>query len=207
MVRSISFRVTLALGLVTFLSQTMARTAHALVAAQAEVGKRTGKFGSDPKSNVTATELQLTAQIDPIPLVPVGFGLTIATSQLQVTDSTVDKYSGLFVVPHVSAWVPNPTDFKPFARVGYAVYGTIAGSGKTAAGVDVAESYTVTGLWLGAGVKYSILPLVAAMFEYQIFNPKVKINKLEVAGTDFSSAADTPTLSTSTILLGVEAGI
>ena len=207
MVRSFGFRIALALGLVTFLSQTLAGTAQALVAAQAEVGKRTGKFGSDPKSNVTATELQLTAQVDPIPLVPIGFGLTIATSQMKVTDSNVDKYNALFVVPHISAWVPNPTDFKPFARVGYAVYGTIAGSGKTAAGVDVAEAYTATGLWVGAGVKYSILPLVAAILEYQIFNPKVKVNKLEVAGTDFSSAVDTPTLSTSTILLGVEAGI
>lgn len=182
--------------------------AFALISAQAEVGRRSAEFGEldgDGKTKATGTELQVTAQLDPIPLVPVGFGLLLATTSLTLSDSVIDKMSGTFVVPHVSAWVPNPTDFKPFVRLGYAVYGALAGSGKSGT-TEVSEAFSLTGPLLGLGVKWSFLPLISAIAEYQIFNPKLKVTKAEVGGVSIKDNVEAPTLKTTAVLLGAEVG-
>lgn len=207
-------RALLFLGLFGF--SLGASKAQALISAQAEVGSRMASIempNSDKKATASGAELQVTAQLDPIPLVPVGFGLMIATTNLNIKDSDdVKKLTGTFVVPHISAWVPNPTDFKPFARLGYAVYGTLSGSGTLPddagplAGKEINEAYSLTGPLLGVGVKWSFLPLVSAMFEYQMFNPKLKLTKLEIAGESFKETASEAKMTSGAVLVGVEVG-
>ena len=63
-----------------------AGSAYAFFDAELLLGKRWYELDSDPKSNIASQEIAVAAHLDPIPLVPVSFGLKIASDMLNSSE-------------------------------------------------------------------------------------------------------------------------
>lgn len=98
--------------------------AFALVHANFLLGNRSIKLKNPADSTevkFSGVEYALGAYVDPIPLVPVGFGLTLFLSEPD--DKSEVKDLRLFMVnPEIIAWVPfKLVGLKPYAKLGYTI--------------------------------------------------------------------------------------
>lgn len=171
--------------------------------AQALVGKRKGDVG---KTSVDGDELTLAVHLDPIPLVPVAFGLSLShvnfSGESDPAKLSFDDIVGQEYVAEVMAWVPiGLFGFKPYGKVGYTVGGNYKFKGLVDAGSPPStdpESYTYTpaGTHLSIGLKWSPLPLIGILAEYKMSDQELK-----------KSGRPTADYKTSSLLFGVEVGI
>ena len=143
-------------------------------------GMYKGDYKPESSNNFTLDGSQMTAAVyvDPIPLLPVGFGLS-----LQVPDVTgkVDgndvSYTGLTASLSLKVWSPiSFAGFTPYARMGYVVYG--AGLIELSS-QQMKQEVEVSGLHLGAGVRYSVIPFVGLLFEVESQNESVKTKEIK----------------------------
>ena len=190
------FAVSIALGT----SLAVSATGYGFVGGQAKIGQRSGTFGTgDTKFNFKGTETQISGQLDPIPILPVGFGLTLANVNVQLKDAPVNTATGILPTIFVWGWVPNPSDFKPFIRIGYTALGRLSGS-KPGSKLN----YTVSGTQLGLGVEYGIFGPLSALVEFDLENAKVNPNKVEYGGVDVTSNVEKTDFKSNVILVGVD---
>lgn len=186
--------------------------AFALIDGQLLVGSKSGTFklGSEEDS-ISGQQVKLAVHLDPIPLIPVGFGAFMITDTFDVdddagSDSATASEFGL----EVMAWLPfDLAGFTPYAKLGYTVIGGFVfenavdlGSGQTA---DLV--YTGSGTHLGLGVKWSPLPLVGILLEADMSTMKLSFDKLDGADNSLVASLPDPEIKSTTILLGVEVGI
>jgi len=186
-----------------------AAPAFAFIEGEFSVGNRTGSFKSDGSSSksLSGTSIQLAGHLDPIPFVPVAFGLRILneTFKPSVADHGLKTLTSTAFVPEVEAWLPLG-DLKPFARIGYTLVSAYKGSmdlGPLGSG-DVA--YKSTGTRLAAGINYSLLPLISFTAAFEQSNETFSVSDLKISGVDKSQVPDVKFNSTA-ITVGVKAGI
>ena len=180
----------------------------AVISVQGAIGSEQAQFGAHDPDNLRGLSLELGAHIDPIPLVPVAFGLTLSQTNYTASfDSLgVDKISRLSLTPDVMAWVPLGS-FKPYGRLGYSIYNQITGSGTGSVAGETVKTeidYSATGVIIGLGLEYSILPLIGVTAEYRINTLTMTPNSVKVNGTKYD--ADSFTSHGSTLLVGVDVG-
>lgn len=190
----------------------VSESSFALIDGQLLVGSKSGKFKvSDTSNNVSGQEIKVAVHVDPIPLVPVAFGAFVISDTLEVDDVS-DSVTGQEIGLEVMAWVPlGIAGFKPYAKLGYTVLGAYVledvATVVDSTPVQIDYAYKATGSHLALGLKWSPLPLVGLMLEYDIANISLDPDSVDgVAGFD-TSALPSPKLESSTIMLGVEVGI
>lgn len=193
---------------------TFASPARALFDVQAHVGSRSGTWSQDETSkSVAATTLKLSTHLDPIPLVPVGFGLALYSEQWKVSpeDHGLKRLSSYSVVPEITGWLPLDS-FRPFARLGYSVLSAYTGKVSTGAGTASAVEGTLylagSGIHAAVGVEWSVpaVPLLSLSGEFEYAQETLKLAKNTVGGTDISGSYKSPKISSTAILVGAKIG-
>lgn len=200
-------RLLLALSLSTCLSQP----AWALFDVQALFGTRKTEFkGSDSSTDATGDEFKLAAHLDPIPLVPIGFGLSFA--QVSYDDfGAYEELSGTEIGLEVQAWFPlDLFGLVPYAKVGYTVAGAyeakLASGGIFPDGTDPKAVFNASGLYLAAGIRWEFLLRMGLVLEIEKSTRELKFDKFTGLGGIDVAKYDLDADSTS-ILLGFQAGI
>ena len=125
----------LVLGAVLF-----SQSSYALIDAQVLLGRRQMNLDMERKvKDIPGSELHLAVHLDPIPLVPVAFGLsygminasksktfTIATA----TDFEVKEITGHELSLEIMVWSPiDLFNITPYLKAGYVPYGVYTFSG------------------------------------------------------------------------------
>ena len=186
------------------LSLLTAGPALALIEGELSVGNRTGDFS---EKSLSGTTIQVAGHLDPIPLVPVSFGVRVINDTFNptVADHSMKSLSATAVVPEVAAWFPFG-DIKPFARLVYTLVSAYKGTmeatvlGSTVSG-DVA--FKSTGVRMAAGVNYSILPLIALSAAFEQSTEKLSVSE-KLAGVTIESDFD---FKNTALIVGIKAGI
>jgi hypothetical protein len=186
------------------LSLLSAGQALAFIEGELSVGNRTGDFS---EKSLSGTTIQVAGHLDPIPLVPVSFGVRVINDTFNptVADHSMKSLSATAVVPEVAAWFPFG-DIRPFARLGYTLVSAYKGTmeatvlGSTVSG-DVA--FKSTGVRMAAGVNYSILPLIALSAAFEQSTEKLSVSE-KLAGVTIESDFD---FKNTALIVGIKAGI
>jgi hypothetical protein len=163
---------------------------------------------SGTTTKYSGSEMGVSLHLDPIPLVPVSFGVGVTMPTVE-KDST--KVTGLLVDLQVTGWSPiSLAGFTPYATLGYIAKGAYGFEGTLTVNnveEDVTYAYLATGNSIGIGTRYSLIPLVEFMLEYKMRTEKLSIDDIE--GSDAVPASSLPDLEskTSSIQIGIRAGI
>ena len=190
-------------------------TASALIEGELTVGKRNGTFKQSGQSgkSLASSSLQLAGHLDPIPLIPVGFGLRAISETYDATVAThgLKSLTSTAIVPEVVAWIPLPLmGIKPFARVGYTLASAYKGKtelsvlGATVSG-DVA--YKSTGMRMAAGVDWDILPFISLTAAFEHSTETLSMTEGNIGGVDIKSVAKDIDFTSTAILIGAKVGI
>lgn len=197
-------RLFTSLLLTTAISFGASQQAYSFFDAQALVGKREAKI--DGVKN-DGDELTLAVHLDPIPLVPVGFGLSLShvnfSGQKSLTEVNFEDAVGQDYVFEIMAWLPfDLFGVTPYAKVG----STIGGNYKLKNTIDPNEvnqnsqpedvTYKPEGSHLSVGLNWSPLPLIGILVEYKNSDQKLK-----------KSGRPTQEYKSTSLLFGVEIGI
>lgn len=203
-IANISSWITKGMGLmVSLVMLCTAVPSYGFFDAQALVGKRKGDVGN---TAVSGDELTLAAHLDPIPLVPVAFGLSLShvnfSGKNDPAKLSFDDIVGQEYVAEVMAWVPiGLFGFKPYGKLGYTVGGNyklkdVVDPNSTPSTNPEDYTYTPSGTHLSIGLKWSPLPLIGILAEYKMSNQELK-----------KSGRPTSKYETNSLLFGVEVGI
>lgn len=189
--------------------------ASALVDAQFGLGRRNEKWDQDSKSSTTTSDLlKVAAHLDPIPLVPVSFGLALYSENWKVseTDQGLTSLKSYSFVPEITAWLPTG-DFKPYARVGYSILSAYTGKAVVSTGAGTTTTGDIylagAGLHMGAGVEWSvpIVPMLSIFGELEYASETVKLAKDKVADIDISGSFKSVNMTSTAIIIGAKLGI
>lgn len=183
--------------------------AMAFIGGQLLIGQRTTKFeNSSTDKTLKGSEMQASLHLDPIPLIPISFGLKLS----QITFKEKDNYKadGLEIAPEVMAWLPiDIANLTFFAKVGYTAYGVyVTESETTAVGATVKYkmAYKPSGTRISVGAIWSPLPLIGVLAEYEITNHKLAFDKIKTGTETDSSKIDLDANGTA-ILIGARVHI
>ena len=201
---------------VGFLAMAFVSTqASALVDAQIGLGRRNAKWDQDSKSSSTSSDvLKVAAHLDPIPLVPVSFGLALYSETWKVseTDQGLTSLKSYSVVPEITAWLPTG-DFKPYASVGYSILSAYTGKAVISTGAGTSATGDIylagAGLHIGAGVEWSVpvVPMLSIFGELEYASETVKLAKDKVADIDISGSFKSVNMTSTAIIIGAKLGI
>jgi hypothetical protein len=188
-------------------------SSFALIDAQLEVGQRNATWEQDSTSTKTSSQvLRASVHLDPIPLVPVSFGLGAysETWKVNATDHGLTSLQSFTVTPEVLAWIPLG-DLRPFARLGYSIlsgYSGKAALGTGAAATTGTMALAGSGLHLGAGLEWNIpvVPLLSIIGGLEYASERVKLAKDKVGDVDVSATYKPINLKSTAILVGVKVG-
>lgn len=189
-----------------------ASPALAIVDGEVSVGQRSGTWkqsGEEGKS-LSSSSLQLAVHLDPIPLVPVSFGVRMISDayDAKVADHGVKSLTSTAVVPEVTAWLPIG-DLKPFARVGYTAVSAYKGTAEvSAAGQTISGTIALksSGPRLAAGLDWHPLPFISILAAFEYSTEKLTVDTKKIGDFTITDEGDDSYNSTA-ILLGVKAGI
>lgn len=185
--------------------------AAAFFDAQVLVGKRWYSFESDgEKSGVQSQEIALAAHLDPIPLVPVSFGASVAVGTLRKDDIGGDTGSVLEPAIEVCAWLPMVPVITPYARFKLPVMATVVKKGKDDFGageVDYVATSKLSGYHLNIGAKWSPLPIVKLLVEIGKGMETSKLDEFEIDGSKEDLDADSVKANSDNFMVGIEIGL
>lgn len=199
-------------GLMFAGSLVAASPAFAIFNVQVLGGQRNAEFdvqGAGSDYDKSGSELRFAAHLDPIPLVPVGFGLSFAQTTFDdinfaegLTVPVKGKIDGTDVDLEVEAWLPlDIAGLLPFAKISY----TVAGQYETSIdNTDTKIKYKPSGASLSVGVKYEFLLRLGVLAQVEFGRRKLDFDKADNAGG--ASFSDVDQNSTS-YLIGAQAGI
>ena len=184
---------------------------YSIFDAQLLGGQRTATLTPDGgnKTTITGNEVQASVHLDPIPLVPIAFGLGVAVPSYTkgTTDFTFDTFKGEELSFEVMGWLPTPgVSISPFIKLGYVFSGTYEAKYKTVLAVDGTTTYKVSGTDIAVGLNWSPLPLLGFLLEVDKRMETLKADKVEIGGLSMAVTGNTKNDSLS-VLLGVKVGI
>jgi hypothetical protein len=185
--------------------------AAAFFDAQVLVGKRWYSLESDgEKSGVQSQEIALAAHLDPIPLVPVSFGASVAIGTLRKDDIGGDTGSVVEPALEVCGWLPMVPFVTPYARLKIPVMSTLIMKGKTDLGteeVDYVATSKLSGYHLNVGAKWSPLPVVKLLVEIGKGMETSKLDEYKLDGSKEDVDAESVKANSDNFMIGVEIGI
>jgi hypothetical protein len=199
-----------ALGL---LAMGSSQSAFAFFNIDAAIGKRQGQFKTEnSNSGVTSTTMRAGAHLDPIPLVPVSFGLGLGYDQWKTNkdDTGLTKLSSFSVMPEIKAWIPLG-DFIPYGRIGYSILSVYSADVTfKSGGTDISGkiAFAGAGLHLGAGVEYSVplIPLFYVCAGVEQTQEYLKLTSDKIQDIDISGVYSGMKMSSTAFLLGAKIG-
>lgn len=194
-------------GLLFAGSLVSASPAMAIFNVQVLGGQRSSEFKGDGDGNdLEGSELRFAAHLDPIPLVPVAFGVSLAQTDFDEKDGV--KMQGTDIDLEVEAWLPlDIAGLLPFAKVSYTLAGEYEASfDNPLGGAEPKLKYKPSGVNLAVGVKYEFLLRLGVMAQVEFGNRKLEFDKAENVGGLTLPFDDLDQKSTS-ILIGAQAGI
>jgi len=201
------------LALLLIIPFLLASPAWALFDAQVLTGKRSTDFKLGSTSNTeSGTEMKVAAHLDPIPLVPVGFGLSLSQITWDKSDNLGFKsLDGFEVGLEVQAWLPiDLGGFQFYGKLGYTAMGAYVTTLTDATtGQDYKLAYKPSGTYLAVGAKYLFLLRLGVMLEMESGNRKLAFDEVKdlPAGLDASLFKSDGDATNTSFLLGVQAGI
>lgn len=187
-------------------------TSFALVDGEVLVGKRWYKFENSggTSNNVASQEVYAAVHLDPIPVIPIGFGLGAIAGDLNKEDFGGMGVSEAKLVEldfEVKAWIPMVPVVTPYVKVKVPLSAKLAVKGKDAANADYAYLYKMTGMHLNAGVLYPVIPLVKIVLEVGKSTQKREVEEYKVASVKQSTSAfKTENTNSDNFLVGVQIG-
>lgn len=187
--------------------------AFAFFDAEVSGGKRSGTWKSEGTSGKTldSTSIQVAGHLDPIPLVPVSFGIRVISDsyEAKIADHGIKSLSSTSVVPEVGAWIPLGS-LRPFARVGYTAYSGYKGTAEATindATVSGDAVFKSTGPRLAVGLEWGLLPLIQITGAYEYSSETVSVSSGKVGTIELKDVMKDMTYTSSAILVGVKAGL
>jgi hypothetical protein len=200
------------LALLLIVPFLLASPAWALFDAQVLTGKRSTDFKFGNSSNTeSGTELKAAAHLDPIPLVPVGFGLSLSQINWDKSDKLNYKsLDGFEVGLEVEAWLPiDLGGLQFYGKLGYTVLGAYVATTELTAGQDIKLAYKPSGTYIAVGAKYNFLMRLGVMLEVESGNRELEFDEVKdlPAGVDASAFKSKGEATNTSFLLGVQAGI
>ena len=186
-------------------------SAWALFDAQVLTGKRSSDFKHNGVSATeSGTELKAAFHLDPIPLVPIGFGLSLSqTAWDKSAKLGVKAVDGLEIGLELEAWLPiELAGFEPYAKLGYTVAGAYLITNESAFG-DYKQTYKPSGAYVAAGLKYKILMRLGVMVEIEQSTRTLAYDTVKdlPAGLNGVVVKSDVEATNTSILLGIQAGI
>lgn len=200
------------LALLLIVPFLLASPAWALFDAQVLTGKRSTdfKFGSNSNTE-SGTELKAAAHLDPIPLVPVGFGLSLSQINWDKSDKLGFKsMDGFEVGLEVEAWLPiDLGGLQFYGKLGYTVLGAYVATYELTPGQDIKLAYKPSGTYIAVGAKYNFIMRLGVMLEVESGNRELEFDEVKdlPAGVDASAYKSKGEAANTSFLLGVQAGI
>jgi hypothetical protein len=172
-----------------FLSQK----AFALIDAQLLLGKRWAEFKTDSAtSNVQAIETVVSAHLDPIPLIPVSFGLRLGYQDWNEDDFRgADTITSMDLGVEMMAWLPIVPFVTPYGKAGYSFYTPFVNEYKGSSTIegqtfesDYKQVYNGTAIHFALGILYPVpvIPLLTFMFELGMSQGTMEVEELESNG-------------------------
>lgn len=206
--------------LAAFMSLLLQATnAYALIDVQLLVGQRNGSLKTETgDADVAGTDLKAAVHLDPIPLIPVGFGVYASNATYKDTDS-VKSLKGMEFGVEVTAWSPvEILGIEPYAKLGYTLVGAYEykfNAPELFKELNVEDpsldvKLGASGMRVAAGLKWSPIPLIALMLEVEQSNMKLSVDSIAKAVGLPDSASDVikdADLNSLGIFLGVQVGI
>jgi len=195
---------------------------YALVGFEAGIGQRTNDVvydagtETDKVKSISGSELSANLLFDPIPAVPVAFGLALESysynrasvlkdqlSSAGLDDSNAsDTMTGMLYGPMLKVWVPTPY-VKPYLKYSYLTGQEVGKSSLTTDAtissqtVEVTQTskstYTHTAGELALGVSFSFLKIAAVSLEYALHYGENKIKSFS-QDTSYSGQTATSTI-------------
>ena len=161
-----------------------AEAAYGLVGGQLFYGYRIQKEGEFDRSAQTVT---IAGHVSPLPLIPVGLGVTYSPWISYQTRDIEESATGMEVGVELLGWLPMIPIVTPYAKLNYTVWGMQTLTPK----FDDEIENKLSGMSGAVGGSYDVIPLVSILVEagYTI---------RKIGGGDYSHA---------TLSLGVEVGI
>jgi hypothetical protein len=193
--------------------------AFAIFDAQVLVGKRTGETentSTKEKTDWDGTDVQAAFHIDPIPLVPVAFGLYASQQTYDFDKGDFKKVTGLEAGVQVYAWFPlGIAGLKPYAKLGYPLFSALKADTDfvettTNTTYEISSVLKVSGPHIGIGLSYGIPVLpIALLLEVDMGRQTMKPDevKIEPALASFTASKDEFDYNSTAILFGVQAGL
>ena len=196
------------------------QASFALIDAQVLLGRRNMTLDLGKENALSGNETRVAVHLDPIPLVPVAFGVSygmVSSSDEGVfTLTNADDYKVTETEGHelaVELMVWSPIDLfsiTPYLKAGYVLYGAYQFNGQYTVPVtgdveDLDLVYGTSGSLITLGLKWSPLPLVGLLFEAQNTQNNLSFDKLEEAA-GVSTGIDSPSASASSwsYMIGLE---
>lgn len=183
--------------------------AYGLIDGQGYVGRKWYQFEVDgtPAKGVSANVIEFAAHLDPIPLIPIGFGLFASSINPSTDDLGASSASLMQMGLDLHAWIPLVPFFTPYVRVKYPFSGDLKVSGQSIGGGNTADTtYKLTGAHVDIGAKFSFLPLIKILVQAGRSMDTIEISEYKVNGTKQSTTVGGKAPASS-VLLGLEIGI
>lgn len=205
---SMLFRSALMLLLASY-----AGSAFAIFDVQVMAGKRwyVTDDADEDGGKFQAQEFDLAAHLDPIPVVPVAFGLSFQIINPRTEDLHVDTAKGFQGGLDFMGWLPFVPVITPYARLTLPLFGSWVVESKaddgTGGTVKAVSTSKVTGYRLGVGGKFSLLPVLDLLFEANLGQEKNKVTETKVDGEKVDDDGDSTNFKSNAIMLGVEMGL
>lgn len=189
-----------------------ASPSYALFDAQLLLGSRSGEVDGD---EMNSSDFTLAAHIDPIPLVPVAFGVYMnqSTWDVNADDHGFTEGTGLEAGLQVYAWLPiGIAGLKPYAKLGLPVYSAHKFDGSMEVlgeSVDYSTVAKTSGTHMAFGASWKPVPLmpVSVLLEMDIGSQKYETIEATAGDSDLDDALKEVDYSSTSFLIGVEAGL
>ena len=167
-----------------------AEAAYGLASAQVFYGYRIQKNDNYDRS---AHLVKLSGHLSPLPLIPVGLGVTFLPWVSYGIDESIGEESatGMELAVELMGWLPMVPFITPYAKINYTVWGQKT---TTRTGWDDLKE-KVGGMEIGFGASYDLLPLISVMAEVSQGLRTIEKDDLK---EDFNAT---------TLSIGVEVGI
>ena len=108
--------------------------------------------------------IKLSGHVSPLPLVPVGLGVTYLPWVNYSTADNEESATGMELAVELLGWLPLVPIVTPYAKINYTVWGHKTTTYTELSGwEDLKEK--VGGMEIGVGASYDLLPLVSVMAE------------------------------------------
>lgn len=168
-----------------------ADTSYALLGFQLGYSRRWHKEG---EQKTTANVATASGHASPLPLIPVALGLSYSQVFYDLPDNQKEA-SGMELGVELLGWVPMVPVITPHARLHY----TVLGHKKLSLKKETKErEYGITGLVIGLGASYGILPFISLFLEISQGFRQMERKDQGEEKLDFTSQA---------VIIGAEASI